>query len=77
MRKSQFSEAQTIGMIKEQEAGIPRRKDGKRNWPNELKARIVAATLVKDATVISVSKRYEITASTISDWRRMARMGIN
>jgi len=56
-------------------ARIPRRKDGKRNWPNELKARIVAETLIEGATVSKVAKRYEVTASTISDWRRMARMG--
>lgn len=56
-------------------AKIPRRKDGKRNWPNELKARIVAETLIKGATVSAVAKRYEVTASTISDWRKMARLG--
>ncbi len=56
-------------------AKIPQRSDGKRNWPNELKARIVAETLIKDATVVGVAKRYEITASTISDWRRLARQG--
>jgi len=56
-------------------ARIPRRKDGKRNWPIELKARIVAETLIEGETVSAVSKRYEVTASTISDWRRMARMG--
>ena len=56
-------------------ARIPRRKDGKRNWPNVLKARIVAETLIKGETVSGVAKRYEVTASTISDWRRMARLG--
>lgn len=56
-------------------AKIPRRKDGKRIWPNELKARIVAETLIEGATVSKVAKRYDVTASTISDWRRMARMG--
>lgn len=54
---------------------IPRRKDGKRNWPNELKARIVAETLIKGATVEAVANRYELKPSTVSDWRRMARMG--
>jgi hypothetical protein len=31
-----------MGASNEFLARIPRRKDGKRNWPNELKARIVA-----------------------------------
>ena len=64
-----------MGATNEFLARIPRRKDGKRNWPIELKARIVAETLIEGETVSAVSKRYEVTASTISDWRRMARMG--
>lgn len=54
---------------------IPRRADGKRDWPLELKARIVAETLIEAETVNAVAKRYELTASTVSDWRRMAREG--
>lgn len=54
---------------------IPRRVDGKRNWPIELKAQIVAETLVKGEAVNAVAKRYDLKASTVSDWRRMARMG--
>jgi len=64
-----------MGATNEFLARIPRRKDGKRNWPVELKARIVAETLIEGETVNAVSKRYEVTASTLSDWRRMARMG--
>ncbi len=64
-----------MGASNEFLARIPRRKDGKRNWPSELKARIVAETLIKGETVSAVAKRYEVTASTISDWRRMARLG--
>jgi transposase-like protein len=48
---------------------------GARRWPFELKAQIVAETLIEGATVKAVAKRYELIPSTVSDWRRMARMG--
>ncbi|MFK5980704.1 MAG: transposase [Rhizobiaceae bacterium] len=54
---------------------MPRRVDGKRNWPTELKARVVAETLIEGETVKAVAKRYEVMATTVSDWRRMARTG--
>ena len=56
-------------------ARVPRRADGKRNWPRELKARIVSETLIEGETVHAVAKRYELIPSTVSDWRRMARQG--
>ncbi len=56
-------------------ARVPRRADGKRNWPRELKAQIVAETLIEGETVNAVAKRYELIPSTVSDWRRMARQG--
>ncbi|CRL14550.1 transposase [Phaeobacter italicus] len=56
-------------------ARVPRRSDGKRDWPPELKARIVAETLIEGETVKAVAKRYELIPSTVSDWRRMARQG--
>lgn len=64
-----------MGVISEFLASVPRRADGKRNWPAELKARIVAETLIEGATVKAVAKRYELIPSTVSDWRRMARQG--
>ena len=64
-----------MGAISEFLASVPRRSDGKRNWPPELKARIVAETLIDGETVNAVAKRYELIASTVSDWRRLARQG--
>ena len=64
-----------MGAISEFLASVPRRGDGKRNWPPELKARIVAETLIDGETVNAVAKRYELIPSTVSDWRRMARQG--
>lgn len=56
-------------------ARVPRRAGGKRNWPSELKAQVVAETLIEGETVKAVAKRYELIPSTVSDWRRMARQG--
>ncbi|MBV36161.1 MAG: IS66 family insertion sequence hypothetical protein [Rickettsiales bacterium] len=64
-----------MGATSEFLARVPRRSDGKRNWPSELKAWIVAETLIEDETVNAVAKRYELIPSTVSDWRRMARQG--
>jgi transposase len=64
-----------MGATNEFLARVPRRTDGKRDWPTELKARIVAETLIEGETVKAVAKRYELTPTTVSDWRRMARMG--
>jgi hypothetical protein len=48
-----------MGAISEFLASVPRRADGKRNWPSELKARIVAETLIEGETVKAVARRGE------------------
>jgi transposase len=64
-----------MGATNEFLARKPRSVDGKRNWSTELKAQIVAETFITGEAVNAVAKRYDLKASTVSDWRRMARMG--
>lgn len=48
---------------------------GRRRWPDELKAQIVAESIVPGAVVTEVARRHGCRAQQVHDWRRMARNG--
>ena len=53
--------------------GVRRRRN--RQWPDEVKARIVSETLRPGATVGEVAERHGLKANHVSSWRTLARNG--
>lgn len=56
---------------------LPAGGRGRRNrkWPDEVKARIVAETLMPGVTVTAVARRHGVPANHVSSWRTLARKG--
>ena len=48
---------------------------GRRRWPDEVKARIVAETCAPGAVVSAVARRHGLTPQQVFTWRRRARRG--
>lgn len=51
------------------------RRRRNRQWPDEVKARIVAETLRPGASVSEVAERHGLKAHHVSSWRTLARNG--
>ncbi|MBC7735930.1 MAG: transposase [Candidatus Saccharibacteria bacterium] len=50
---------------------------GRRRWPSEVKARIVAESLAPRARVCDVAQKYGLIARHASPWRGLARGSVN
>ncbi|UPK28222.1 transposase [Bradyrhizobium sp. 195] len=48
---------------------------GRKQWPDDLKAQIVAESLEPDAIVTDIARRHGCRPQQVHDWRRRARLG--
>lgn len=48
---------------------------GRRQWPDEVKARIVAETLESGVRVKEVAERHGVQPQQVTTWRRLVRRG--
>jgi len=48
---------------------------GRRSWPDDVKASIVAETLAPGASVSAVAARHRVSPQQVTAWRRLAREG--
>ena len=48
---------------------------GRRSWPDEVKARIVAESFAPGARVVDVARRHGVAPQQVTTWRRLARRG--
>ncbi|MBI2718424.1 MAG: transposase [Rhizobiales bacterium] len=49
---------------------------GRRRWPDDLKARIVAASFLPGARIADLARAHGTTRWQIYTWRRLARKGV-